>query len=113
MPLSEHEKRLLDEIEQTLLIDDPALASSLRTARPQTRARTYIALAFVSLSIGFAMLISGLRLHGFVATILGVAGFVLIVAGTDAAIRVGQRARALRRNSNGSSGSSRVVGPTN
>ena len=46
MPLSDHEKRLLDEIEQTLLVDDPALASSLRSARPQARTRTFVALAW-------------------------------------------------------------------
>ena len=53
MPLSEHEKRLLDEIEQTLRIDDPALASSLRSARPVIRTRTFLLLAIAGLIVGF------------------------------------------------------------
>jgi hypothetical protein len=109
MPLSEHEKRLLDEIEQTLRLDDPALASSLRSARPRTRTPTFVLIAFAGLVIGFVLLFTALRLHGAASPVLGVAGFGLIVAGTDTAIRVGQRVRAPRRNSNDTRG---AVGPT-
>jgi len=97
MPLSDHEKRLLDEIEQTLLIDDPTLASSLRSARPLPRARTLFASSIALLASGATLLITGLLLHGVAVTVLGVASFVLIVAGTDVGLRTATRIRADRR----------------
>ena len=38
MPLSEHEQRLLDEIEQALYAEDPKFASAVRSARARSRA---------------------------------------------------------------------------
>jgi hypothetical protein len=99
MPLSEHEKRLLDEIEQTLLTDDPGLASSLRSARPQRRTRTLVALAVGAFIAGIALISIGLRQPGVAVTVLGVVGFAFIVAGTDCALRVGKRIRTQRRHS--------------
>lgn len=96
MPLSDHEKRLLDEIEQTLLVDDPALASSLRSARPQARTRTFVALALGGLVLGVALLIAALRVRGVVMPILGVLGYAAIVAGVDCALHVTRRVRAGR-----------------
>ena len=39
VPLSEHEQRLLDEIEQALYAEDPKFASSVRSARRHRRSR--------------------------------------------------------------------------
>ena len=83
MPLSEHEKRLLDEIEQTLRIDDPGLASSLRSARAFPRMRSLIAVATVALILGAALLAVGLQLRNDVGTFCGVLGFLAIVSATD------------------------------
>jgi len=96
MPLSEHEQRLLDEIEQTLRSDDPALASSLRSARPEHRLRTMVALTVTCLTAGIGLLIAGLRLHGAAATILAVAGFVFLVGAGDLGLRVSHRVRSGR-----------------
>jgi hypothetical protein len=96
MPLSDHEKRLLDEIEQTLRTDDPTLASSLRSARPLPRTRTFVAAAITLLIAGIVLLVAGLQLHGVAVTILGVAGFVLVVAGADFGLRALARIRATR-----------------
>ena len=96
MPLSEHEQRLLDEIEQTLRSDDPALASSLRSARPERRLRIIVLLTAACLAAGIGLLVAGLRLHGAVATILAVAGFVFLVGAGDLGLRVARRVRSER-----------------
>jgi hypothetical protein len=97
MPLSEHEKRLLDEIEQTLLIDDPGLASSLRSARPAARTRTFVLLAIGGLVTGSVLLLVALLLHGVAETVLAVIAFPVIVAAADCGLRATSRVRALRR----------------
>lgn len=60
VPLSEHEQRMLDEIESALYAEDPKFASSVtkqRVGRPTARRRLIAALGFL---IGLAMLVGGL-----------------------------------------------------
>lgn len=76
MPLSEHEQRLLDEIEQALYAEDPKFASSVRSARPRNRARMLLALSVLGVVVGLAVVMIGLTAN---LTLLGVLGFVLIV----------------------------------
>jgi hypothetical protein len=101
MPLSEHEKRLLDEIEQTLRSDDPRLASSLRSARPVVGLPTLIALGVCALGVGIALIAAGLALRDFVGTTLAVAGYALIVGGADCCLRATGRVRGDRRRQPG------------
>lgn len=77
MPLSEHEQRLLDEIEQALYAEDPKFASSVRSARARRRVRSSVLLCALGVLVGL-----GLVLVGLLATIiaLSVVGFVLLVA---------------------------------
>lgn len=77
MPLSEHEQRLLDEIEQALYAEDPKFASSVRAARSRSRLRRSIVLGVLGVVLGL-----GLVLVGLVTTLvpLSIAGFVLVVA---------------------------------
>ncbi|HEV2888533.1 MAG TPA: DUF3040 domain-containing protein [Jatrophihabitans sp.] len=82
MPLSEHEQRLLDEIEQALYAEDPKFASSVRSARPRNRARTMLALSVVGVLVGLAVVLVGLTAN---LILLGVLGFVLIVGSCVAA----------------------------
>ncbi len=96
MPLSEHEKRLLDEIEQTLRIDDPALASSMRNARPLPRTRTLTLLAVAGLIVGAVLLVTALQLSGVAITVVGVLGFAFVVAGADCGLRAIGRMRRAR-----------------
>ena len=77
MPLSEHEQRLLDEIEQALYAEDPKFASSVRSARPRNRARTLLALSVIGVLVGLAVVLVGLTAN---LILLGVLGFVLIVS---------------------------------
>jgi hypothetical protein len=89
MPLSDHEQRMLDEIESALYAEDPKFASSVRggTLRaPTTRRRIQGAALFV---IGLAMLVSGVA---FKATMIGtfpvlsVVGFLVMFGGVIFAI---------------------------
>ena len=100
MPLSDHEQRMLDQIESALYAEDPKFASSVRggTLRaPSTRRRLQGAALFV---LVLAMLVSGVA---FKATMIGsfpilsVIGFIIMFAGVVFAItgpRVGKGDRA-------------------
>lgn len=76
MPLSEHEQRLLDQIEQALYAEDPKFASSVRSARSGLRARRWIVLACFGIAAGLAVVLVGLATK---IVVLGVFGFVLIL----------------------------------
>src|SRR6202008_1141086 len=68
MPLSDHEQRMLDQIESALYAEDPKFASSVRGGglrAPTARRRLQGAALFV---IGLAMLVSGVA---FKATMIG------------------------------------------
>ncbi|WP_197374704.1 DUF3040 domain-containing protein [Mycolicibacterium baixiangningiae] len=89
MPLSDHEQRMLDQIESALYAEDPKFASSVRggTLRaPSARRRLQGVALFV---VGLAMLVSGVA---FKATMIGsfpilsVIGFIVMFGGVVYAI---------------------------
>ncbi|GGC71027.1 DUF3040 domain-containing protein [Hoyosella rhizosphaerae] len=62
MPLSEHEQRMLEQIESALYAEDPKFASQVRTAStqgPSTRRRFQFAALF---GLGLVLLIAGVAL---------------------------------------------------
>jgi hypothetical protein len=90
MPLSDHEQRMLDQIESALYAEDPKFASSVRggTLRaPSTRRRLQGAALFV---IGLAMLVSGVAFKatwiGDSLPILSVFGFLVMFVGVVFAV---------------------------
>lgn len=77
MALSEHEQRLLDQIEQALYAEDPKFASAVRSARARRyHPRRWIALSIIGVLAGLAIVLVGLAAK---LVFLGVIGFVLIV----------------------------------
>ena len=89
MPLSDHEQRMLDQIESALYAEDPKFASSVRGGAlraPSTRRRLQGAGLFV---IGLAMLVAGVA---FKATMIGsfpilsVLGFLVMFGGVVFAV---------------------------
>ena len=101
MPLSEHEQRLLDEIEQALYAEDPKFASSVRAARRHRRFRSSVLLGILGVLVGLGLVLVGL-LANVVA--VSVVGFVLLVAG------FGYGAQSLRhRSATGSASASGAV----
>ena len=103
MPLSEHEQRLLDEIEQALYAEDPKFASSVRSARARRRVRSSMLLCVVGVLAGLGLVLIGL-LANIVA--LSVVGFVLLVGA------VGYAAQSLRHRSNSEPTAGAAASPT-
>jgi hypothetical protein len=85
VPLSDHEQRLLDEIEQALYADDPKFAASVRAARTRSRTRRAVALGAVGVLVGLALVLVGLIAE---ITVLSVVGFVLVVGSCGWAAQV-------------------------
>jgi hypothetical protein len=80
MPLSEHEQRLLDQIERALYADDPKFADSVRTTDLARHYRRRVVRSIVLVLVGLAVMLAGIveqRLYLFV----GVAGFLIMVFG--------------------------------
>jgi hypothetical protein len=113
MPLSDHEQRMLDEIESALYAEDPKFASSVRggTLRaPSTRRRIQGAALFV---IGLAMLVSGIAfpatmIRGF--PVLSVIGFLIMFAGVVFAITGPRMQKTTDRAPSGSGKQRRAKG---
>lgn len=85
MPLSEHEQRLLDQIEQALYQEDPKFAASVRSARTRSRTRRSMSLCILGVLVGLALALVGL-LVPIIA--LAVVGFVLVVGSSAYAVQV-------------------------
>lgn len=81
MPLSEHEQRLLDQIERALYQEDPKFASTVKSTDLRTHMRRRLRRAALVLVLGFALLLTGLIGFGSsaVGTVIGVTGFVVMV----------------------------------
>ena len=78
MPLSEHEQRLLEQIERALVDDDPKFASSVRTGDRRVKARRKLQLGALLVIAGLALLIVGAVAR---SVPLGVFGFVVMFGG--------------------------------
>jgi hypothetical protein len=85
MPLSEHEQRLLDQIEQALYAEDPKFAASVRSARTRSRTRRSAALSVLGVLAGLCLVLVGL-ITNIIA--LSVVGFVLVVGACGYAAQV-------------------------
>jgi uncharacterized membrane protein HdeD (DUF308 family) len=77
MALSDHERKLLAEMEAALEQEDPRLLSTL-TGKARTRQSSRALLGLSILALGAVVLISGLVAQ---ATIVGVIAFVICLAG--------------------------------
>ena len=83
MPLSEHEQRLLDQIERALYAEDPKFASTVRGVRlrrPSRRRRFQGIALFVA---GLALLVTGVIVPVKLADIpvVSVLGFLVMLCG--------------------------------
>jgi len=76
VPLSEHEQRQLEQIEQALYREDRALVRRVRSTDPRVHYRRRVAEALVGLALGAAMIAAGIVLP---VIGLAVAGFVVML----------------------------------
>ena len=77
MPLSEHEQRLLDQIERQLYAEDPKFASTVRSHDLRSHLVRRVKKFSALLVVGLAGLLAGTILSNLV---LGVAGFLVMLA---------------------------------
>ena len=84
MPLSEHEQRLLEQIERALVDDDPKFASSVRTGDRRLKARRKLQLGIALVVVGLAVMVVG----GAVAQNIpvGVLGSLIMFGGAALAV---------------------------
>jgi len=77
VPLSEHEQRLLDQIEQALYAEDPKWANTVRISDPRSHYRRRLVKAVLGFVLGIVLLMVGVVIN---LIPLGVGGFVVMLA---------------------------------
>lgn len=78
MPLSDQERRVLQELERQLFIQDPALAKQLETGIASEPAPAPKVINVVAAALGLAFILLGIPIH---PSPLGLLGFVLLMTG--------------------------------
>lgn len=76
MPLSEHEQRQLEQIEQALYAEHPRFAKAVRAADPRVHYKRRVIYAAVGFAIGVALLPVGVSTYIAISII----GFVIMLA---------------------------------
>lgn len=78
MPLSEHEQRLLEQMERALYAEDPKFASSLQRPTFRGASKGRLTIGVLVLLAGLGLLITGVAVK---LEPLGVVGFIAMLAG--------------------------------
>jgi hypothetical protein len=78
VPLSEHEQRLLEQMEQAMYAEDPRFASTMRGRTSRARQRHKLLFGCIGVVLGLVLVVVGVA-GSYVA--LAVAGFVIMLAG--------------------------------
>lgn len=109
MPLSEHEQRMLDQIESALYADDPKFASTVnkRSLAPGRRRAQAVVLFLVGLALLVGGIVAGVQIGGF--PILSLVGFLVMFGAGLLALRGGGKPSLKSVDGNG--GSARPAAP--
>ena len=91
MALSEHEQRLLDQLEQQLHAEDPKFANSMATPAGTGISTRRIVLGSLIAVAGIGLLLGGVASNSPVSLILGIIGFLVMGAGVYYATTRGKR----------------------
>lgn len=89
MPLSEHEQRLLDQIERALYAEDPKFASNVRGARMRSPSRRRRLQGIALFVLGLVLLVVGVIFKDLGPAgipVVSVLGFLVMFAGSVIAI---------------------------
>jgi hypothetical protein len=100
MALSEHEKRLLDQMEAALLTEDPKLATTLSgTKMPIARNRSLLAIALLALGLAtiFGGLIAKVTLIGVIGFLVALSGLILLISSVGAVTKAANSPRSPRK----------------
>jgi hypothetical protein len=79
MPLSEHERRQLEQIEAALRAGDPRFADAVRAADPRVHYRRRVIAAALGFVAGVGLLLAGVVVN---VIVIAVVGFVVMLACT-------------------------------
>lgn len=79
VPLSEHEQRLLEQMERALYAEDPKFATSLRGKDPRSNFRRRVLLASIGFLVGIVLLMTGLVAKMPLVSVLGFVAMLLSV----------------------------------
>lgn len=80
VPLSDHEQRLLDQIERALYAEDPKFASAVRSTDPKVHYKRRIWKAAIGFVLGLIVVMAGPILNTMpISIVISVAGFLLMV----------------------------------
>ncbi len=80
MPLSEHEQRQLEAIEQALYADYPKLAQAVRARDPRVHYKRRMLYAVAGFLVGVAVLLAGVVYRHHFFPWIAVGGFVVMLA---------------------------------
>jgi DUF3040 family protein len=89
MPLSEHEQRLLDQIERALIAEDPKFASTVRAGRLRRPTRRRRLQGLVLFLVGLVLLVVGVAIRSIWLQnipVVSVVGFLVMLTGAVLAI---------------------------
>lgn len=78
MPLSEHEQKLLEQMERALYAEDPKFATQMKGSRDHRAVRNRIAIGVLVAVVGLGLIVAGVS-NGLVW--LGGIGFAVMVGG--------------------------------
>jgi Protein of unknown function (DUF3040) len=79
VPLSEHEQRQLEQIEQALRVGDPRFANAIHTADPRVHYKRRVVAAAAGFVIGIGLLFAGVVIN---VIPIAVAGFAVMLSGS-------------------------------
>ena len=110
MPLSDHEQRLLEQMERALYAEDPKFATSMRNPRTIAGSKRRAALGVVAFLSGIGLLVAGVATR---LVPIGVVGFLAMLGGIWLAV-VAMRPGSAEENPEAEPGTSgpAASGPT-
>ncbi len=97
MPLSDHEQRILADIEARLRADDPQLADTVGTTTIAHHLRTRLKWSIAGFFVGFVLLFVGLAVH----LVWGVVGFGIMLASAYTGLTMAKRLAGMHDGGNG------------
>jgi hypothetical protein len=95
VPLSDHEQRLLEQIERALYAEDPKFATSVRASDLRTHYRRRLVRSAVGFVMGLVILVAGVVTQVFYLAV-GVAGFLVMLGSALLAVSAWRRLAAAR-----------------
>lgn len=97
MPLSEHEQRLLEQIERALYAEDPKFASTVRGSRLRRPSRRRRLQGIALFAVGLVLLVVGVAVPPLLVgsvPVVSVVGFLAMLAGIMLALSARGAAKA-------------------